>query len=266
MRVSANELSSQLAKAFVGLGLPHGISRDASEMITWLELYGFETSNYLSDSLRLLEPPSTVPSPSVATTDNRLAVDLKGDSALRLAALYLELAAAKVTTVDNITVSIAHCPDAFWLLGYLPRLVKRGLTVHADCPLPQDSGRVSLSFDEGGLPILAETSQSSDRLASEQSVIEVMLAPSLSDNQRASAANPANDESMPTDHRSSPPEKPFATDSTHLRNETLNNRYQESLAMGLSISDELWATLMRYGENTLVEADEQSRQGAGPSE
>lgn len=266
MRVSANELSSQLAKAFVGLGLPHGISRDASEMVTWLELYGFETSNYLTDSLRLLEPSSTVQSPSLATTDNRLTIDLKGDSALRSAALYLELAAAKVATVDKITVSITHCPDAFWLLGYLPRLVKRGLTVTAACPLPRDSERVSLSFDERGSPILAERPQSSSRFAFDQSVIEVMLAPSLTNDQLISAMNLASDEPAANEYPTSPPEKPSATDSPHLSNETLNNRYQESLARGLSISDELWAALKRYGENTLVEADEQSRQGAGPSE
>ena len=266
MRVSANELSSQLAKALLGLGLPHGISRDASEMITWFELYGFETSNYLTDSLRLLEPSSTVPSPSIASADNRLTIDLKGDSALRSAALYLELAAAKVATVDKITVSIFHCPDAFWLLGYLPRLVKRGLTVTADCPLPHDSERVSLSFDERGSPILVGRLESSYRLASDQSVIEVMLAPSLRNDQPISDTNLSSDEPASNECPAPSPEKPSATDNSQLSNETLNNRYQESLARGLSVSDELWATLKRYGENTLVEANEQSRQGAGPSE
>ena len=266
MRVSANELSSQLAKALLGLGLSHGISRDASEMITWLELYGFETSNYLTDSLRLLEPSSTVSSPSIAKADNRLTIDLKGDSALRSAALYLELAAAKVATVGKITVSVTHCPDAFWLLGYLPRLVKRGLTVTADCPLPHDSRRVSLSFDKHGSPILVERLESSDRLASDQSVIEVMLAPSLMKYQPISATNLASDEPAANECPAPPTEKPSTIDSPRLSNETLNNRYQESLARGLSISDELWAALKRYGENTLVEADEQSRQGAGPSE
>ena len=266
MRVSANELSSQLAKAFVGLGLPHGISRDASEMITWLELYGFETSNYLTDSLRLLEPSSTVPSPSIASADNRLTLDLKGHSTLRSGALYLELAAAKVATVDKITVSITHCPDAFWLLGYLPRLVKRGMTVSADCPIPRDSERVSFSFDKHGSPILVERLESSDKLASDQCVIEVMLAPSLTNDQPISAANLGSDEPASNDCPAPSPEKSSATDNPQLSNKTLNNRYQESLARGLSISDELWAELKRYGENTLVEADEQSRQGAGPSE
>jgi len=266
MRVSANEISSQLAKALLGLGLSHGISRDASEMITWLELYGFETSNYLTDSLRLLEPSSTVSSPSIAKADNQLTIDLKGDSALRSAALYLELAAAKVATVGKITVSVTHCPDAFWLLGYLPRLVKRGLTVTADCPLPHDSRRVSLSFDKHGSPILVERLESSDRLASDQSVIEVMLAPSLMKYQPISATNLASDEPAANECPAPPTEKPSTIDSPRLSNETLNNRYQESLARGLSISDELWAALKRYGENTLVEADEQSRQGAGPSE
>ena len=266
MRVSANELSSQLAKAFIGLGLPHGISRDASEMVTWLELYGFDTSNCVTESLGLLEASSTVQSPSLAAADNRLTIDLQGDSALRSAALYLELAAAKVATVDKITVSITQCPDAFWLLGYLPRLVKRGMTVSADCPLPRDSERVSLSFDEHGSPILAERLESSDRLASDQSVIEVMLAPSLMKYQPISATNLASDEPAANECPAPPTEKPSATDNSQLSNETLNNRYQESLARGLSVSDELWAALKRYGENTLVEADEQSRQGAGPSE
>ena len=266
MRVSANELSSQLAKAFVGLGLPHGISRDASEMVTWLELYGFATSNYLTDSLRLLEPYSRVQSPSLAATDNRLTIDLKGDSALRSAALYLELAAAKVSTVGEITVSITHCPDAFWVLGYLPRLVKRGLTVSADCPLPLDNERVSFSFDKHGSPVLVERLESSDKLASDQSVIEVMLAPPLTNDQRISAANLASDEPASNEFPAPSPEKSSATDNPQLSNETLNNRYQESLARGLSVSDELWAALKRYGENTLVAADEQSRQGAGPSE
>lgn len=266
MRVSANELSSQLAKAFVGLGLPHGISRDASEMVTWLELYGFETSNSVTDSLRQLESPPIVLEPALSLENNTLTINFGGVTALRSGALYLELAAAKVTTVGKITVSITHCPDAFWLLGYLSRLVKRGLTVTADCPLPHDSRRVSLSFDKHGSPILAERLESSDRLASDQSVIEVMLAPSLMNDQRISAANLASDEPASNEFPAPSPEKSSATDNPQLSNETLNNRYQESLARGLSVSDELWAVLKRCGENTLVEADEQSRQGAGPSE
>ena len=266
MRLSANELVSQLAKAFVGLGLPHGVSRDASEMITWLELYGFDTSNCVTESLGLLEASSTVPSPSVAAADNRLSIDFEGDTVLRSGALYLELAAAKVATVDKITVSIFHCPDAFWLLGYLPRLVKRGMTVTADCPLPHDSERVSLSFDERGSPILVGRLESSYRLASDQSVIEVMLAPSLRNDQPISATNLASDEPAANDCPAPPHKESSTTDSPRLSNEALNNRYQESLALGLSVSDELWAALKRYGENTLVEADEQSRQGAGPSE
>ena len=266
MRLSANELVSQLAKAFVGLGLPHGVSRDASEMITWLELYGFDTSNCVTESLGLLEASSTVQSPSVAAADNRLSIDFEGDTVLRSGALYLELAAAKVATVDKITVSIFHCPDAFWLLGYLPRLVKRGMTVTADCPLPHDSERVSLSFDERGSPILVGRLESSYRLASDQSVIEVMLAPSLRNDQPISATNLASDEPAANDCPAPPHKESSTTDSPRLSNEALNNRYQESLALGLSVSDELWAALKRYGENTLVEADEQSRQGAGPSE
>ena len=266
MRVSANELASQLAKALLGLGLPQGISRDASEMVTWLELYGFATSNYLTDSLKQLESPPIVLEPAVSLENNTLTIDLKGDSALRSAALYLELAAAKVATVDKITVSITHCPDAFWLLGYLPRLVKRGMTVSADCPLPRDSERVSLSFDEHGSPILVERLESSDRLASDQSVIEVMLAPSLTNDQPISATNLASDEPAANVCPAPSPQKPSASDSPQLSNKTLNTRYQESLARGLSVSDELWVALKRYGENTLVEADEQSRQGAGPSQ
>ena len=123
-----------------------------------------------------------------------------------------------------------------------------------------------MSFDERGSPILVERLESSDRHASDQSVIEVMLAPSLRNDQPISDTNLSSDEPASNECPAPSPEKPSATDNSQLSNETLNNRYQESLARGLSVSDELWATLKRYGENTLVEANEQSRQGAGPSE
>ena len=52
----------------------------------------------------------------------------------------------------------------------------------------------------------------------------------------------------------------------HKTSEDLLKSHDEHLSSGIEISRELWKELKHHGTATLVEADEQSRSGAGPSD
>ena len=56
----------------------------------------------------------------------------------------------------------------------------------------------------------------------------------------------------------------IAAATYHKTSQDLLKSHDEHLSSGIEISRELWEALKHHGTATLVEADEQSRSGAGP--
>ena len=273
MKVSANELHSQLNKALLGLGLTQAAAKDASDMVCWLTSHGFDGIAALKTSLDLLEHCQTNvaagSSPLSALqwdADKRtLSIDTRGGSALLFGNLWLEYSKSLVTRHDDIVVRVENCPDAFLLMGYLPTLQSPGLDIDAQAQQTASSPITYFKFRLGmNLPDVWQASIGSEPL-------EILTVSLTRPPTRVSEGN----------RREFGAEYEAATDTkadgrtwvmaitgakTHQTAADLSAVYEQKLKIGIDIDPDLWDQLKHHGLATLVEADDASRMGAGPSD
>ena len=273
MKVSANELHSQLIKALLGLGLTQAAAKDASDMVCWLTLHGFDGIAALKTSLDLLEHCQTNvlagTSPLSALqwdTDKRtLSIDTQGGSALFFGNLWLEYSKSLATRHDEIVVLVENCPDAFLLMGYLPTLQSPGLNIDAIAQHGASSPITYFKFKAGmNLP---DVSQASIGAEDRESLTVCLTRPPTrvsEGNRREFGAEYEAATDTKADGRSSV--MAITGPETHQTAAELNTVYEQKLKTGIDIDPDLWDQLKQYGLATLVEADDASRMGAGPSD
>ena len=272
MKVSANELHSQLNKALLGLGLTQAAAKDASEMVCWLTLHGFDGIAALKTSLDLLEHCQTNvaagSSPLSALqwdADKRtLSIDTQGGSALLFGNLWLEYSKSLVTRHDDIVVRVENCPDAFLLMGYLPTLQSPGLDIDAQAQQTASSPITYFKFRLGmNLPDVWQASIGSEPL--EILTVSLTRPPTRvsEGNRREFSAEYEAATDTKADGRTSV--MVITEAKTHQTAADLSAVYEQKLKIGIDIDPDLWDQLKHHGLATLVEADDASRMGAGPS-
>ena len=273
MKVSANELHSQLNKALLGLGLTQAAATDASDMVCWLTLHGFDGIATLKTSLDLLEHCQTNVSAETSPlsalrwdTDTRtLSIDTQGGSALLFGNLWFEYSKSLAMQHDEIAVLVENCPDVFLLMGYLPTLQSPGLNIYARAQQSATSPITYFKFSSGmNLPDIWQTSIGSE----DREPLTVCLtrpptrAPEESERETV-VRNKAGADTQ-TNGRTS--EMGGTGAEYHQTAAELNTVYEQKLKTGIDIDPDLWGQLKHYGLATLVEADDASRMGAGPSD
>ena len=273
MKVSANELHSQLIKALLGLGLTQAAAKDASDMVCWLMLHGFDGIAALKTSLDLLEHCQTNVSAGTSPlsalqwdADKRtLSIDTQGGSALLFGNLWLEYSKSLATRHDEIVVLVENCPDAFLLMGYLPTLQSPGLNIDAIAQHSASSPITYFKFRSGmNLPDVRQASIDSKKRESLRASLSRSPVRVSEGNRRdvgvssETAVDAKIDGIAPGSG---------ATGAEHLQTAAdLSAVYEQKLKTGIDIDPELWDQLKHHGSATLVEADEASRMGAGPSD
>ena len=255
VKVSANELQAQLNKAFLGLGLSTAAAADSSDMICWLELHGFDVIALLPQSLELLttrdqnDQSDTSPvsylhwQPEVKT----LVCDARGFSALPYSNLWLEYARSLSTQHGTIKLDVRKAPDACLAIGYLPKVVRAGISVCGYAQRPNESTVLVFKFDASK----AVTEAWSVARPPSESTLQLVLSP----------VGQGSFEKVFEEF-----DVQIAAAIYHKTSEDLLKSHDEYLSSGIEISRELWEALKHHGTATLVEADEQSRSGAGPSD
>tara|TARA_B100000900_G_scaffold277_2_gene262 strand:- start:5835 stop:6656 length:822 start_codon:yes stop_codon:yes gene_type:complete len=273
VKVSANELHSKLEKALLGLGLTQAAAKDASDMVCWLTLYGFDGIATLKTSLDLLEHcltnVSAGTSPMSALqwdADTRtLSVDTQGGSALLFGNLWLEYSKSLATQHDEIAVLFENCPDVFLLMGYLPTLQSPGLDIDARAQQSATSPITYFKFRSGmKLPDVWQASMDSD--VRESLTVCLTRPPTriAEGSRREISVRKKAAADTKTDGRTS--EMGITGAEYHQTAAELNTVYEQKLKTGIDIDSDLWDQLKHYGLATLVEADDASRMGAGPSD
>ena len=273
MKVSANELHSQLIKALLGLGLTQAAAKDASDMVCWLTLHGFDGIAALKTSLDLLEHcqanVSAGTSPLSALqwdADKRtLSIDTQGGSALLFGNLWLEYSKSLATRHDEIVVLVENCPDAFLLMGYLPTLQSTGLNIDARAQHSASSPITYFKFRSG--MTLPDVWQASIGAEDRESLTVYLTRPPTrvsEGNRREFGAEYEATTDTKADGRSSV--MAITGPETHQTAAELNTVYEQKLKTGIDIDPDLWDQLKQHGLATLVEADDASRMGAGPSD
>lgn len=273
MKVSANELHSQLNKALLGLGLTQAAAKDASGMVCWLTLHGFDCIATLKTSLDLLEHCQTnvlaTTSPLSALQwdiDTRtLSVDTQGGSALLFGNLWLEYSKSLAMQHDEIALLVENCSDVFLLMGYLPTLQFPGLNIDARAQQSATSPITYFKFRSGmNLPDVWQTSiGSEDR---ESLTVCLTRPPTRVPEESGREISVRNEAAADTKTEGSTTEMGITGADYHQTAADLNAVYKQKLKTGIDIDSDVWDQLKHHGLATLVEADDASRMGAGPSD
>lgn len=273
MKVSANELQSQLIKALLGLGLTQASAKDANDMVCWLTLHGFDGIAALRTSLDLLEHCQTKVSAGTSLlsalqwdADKRtLSIDVQGGSALLFGNLWLEYSKSLATRHDEIVVLVENCPDAFLLMGYLPTLQSPGLNIDAIAQQSATSPITYFKFRSGmNLPDVRQASIDSEK---RESLTVCLTRPPTRVPEEGSLEGGIKKEARVNtniDDRGSG--SGVIGTEHHQTAANLSAVYEQKLKTGIDIDSDLWDQLKHHGLATLVEADDASRMGAGPSD
>jgi hypothetical protein len=273
VKVSANELHTQLNKALLGLGLTQAAAKDASDMVCWLTLHGFDGIAALKTSLDLLEHCQTNVSAGTSPLSalrwdadtQTLSVDTQGRSALLFGNLWLEYSKSLAMQHDKIAVLVENCPDDFLLMGYLPTLQSPGLNIDARAQQIASLPITYFKFRSGmNLPDVWQASIGSE---DRESLTVCLTRPPTRAPEESRRETIARNKAV-ADTKPDGLNSEMGITGTKYRQTAaeLNTVYEQKLKTGIDIDPDLWGQLKHYGLATLVEADDASRMGAGPSD
>lgn len=242
-------------------------------MVCWLTLHGFDGMVTLRASLELLEHLQTNDSATASPLSalqwdaykRTLSIDTQGGSALLFGNLWLEYSKSLATRHNEIVVLVENCPDAFLLMGYLPTLQSPGLNIDAIAQHSASSPITYFKFRSGmNLPDVRQASIDSKKRESLRASLSRSPVRVSEGNMRdvgvssETAVDGKIDGIAPGSG---------ATGAEHLQTAAdLSAVYEQKLKTGIDIDPDLWDQLKHHGLATLVEADDASRMGAGPSD
>lgn len=248
MKVSFNELQGLSRKAFIGIGFDDGDASDAADMVAWMEVHGLDGIAALRKGLDFLLNEDKSQPPKLIYQDADLCVvDAQKKTILGHASLAIELGYAKCRARGLSVTKIRHCHNRMLIVGYLSRIARRDMSVTAFWrnshePLTE----IIVSFKSGdsepeicmySLPDTPDDTEPNDGITLVM-VNHVNLLPDLK------------------------PDAPL--NDLFLQNRDAMADWQErSLVDGIDVDPDLWERLKLLAANMLVEASDDSRQGAG---
>ncbi len=248
MKVSFNELHGLARKAFGGIGFQEGDAADAADMVAWMEAHGLNGIEALKKGLDFLLSEDASQSPAIIYQDADVCiVDAGKRTILGNASLAIELGYAKCRARGLSVTKIRHCHNRMLIVGYLSRIARRGMNVtafwrNAHEPLTE----ILVSFKAGDTePEICKYSLASapDDIEPNDGITLIMA------NHANLQANLNSDDPL--------------SDLLIQTKDSMTSWYDQSLAEGITVDQELWDRLKVLAARTLVEASDDSRQGAG---
>lgn len=251
MKVSFNELQGLCRKAFSGIAFEEGDASDAAYMVAWMEAHGLDGIGALKKGLDfVLNEEKTQPPELIYQDADLCVVDAQHKSVLGNANLAVELGYTKCCARGLSVTKIRHCHNRILIIGYLSRIARRNTSITAFWrnshePLTE----VLVSFKAGenepdicmySLPSVPEDTEANDGITLVM-VNHVNLLPDLQPD-------------------------PSLDNLLQQNQHTIANWHEHSLAEGIEIETEVWQRLKDLAIKILVEASDDSRQGAGAGE
>lgn len=248
MKVSFSELHGLSRKAFGGIGFQEGDAADAADMVVWMEVHGLNGVDALRKGLDFLLNEDASQSPEVIYQDADICVVNAGNrTILGNASLAIELGYAKCRARGLSVTKIRHCHNRMLIVGYLSRIARRNMNVtafwrNAHDPLTE----IIVSFKAGdpepeicmySLISIPDDTEPNDG-------ITLIMANHANLQANLNADDPLNDLLLQT-------------------KDSMTSWYDQSLAEGITVDEELWDRLTTLAARTLVEASDDSRAGAG---
>lgn len=242
IKLSLNELTSLLKRSLEGLAYCQSDFEDAANAIAWLESHGLKGLEIEILPARSAHGAET--SATASESGESIAVFANNNVAF-CGRMAVELACSIAAKDDFAEIEIQHCRERRAILSSLPVCAARGL--HAITHWRDNNYLYIASInafrktpDIRYLPNSLDHTSDLNRLlfacASDAQVINSLSNELLS-----------NSDCI----------------DRHDSSESLKARYEDAITGGIYVDDEVVNTLNGYAENILVEATEQSRQGAG---
>ena len=251
MKISLNELQSVCRKAFVGMGFTTGHADDAAAMVAWMQSYGLDGLKALTEGLECVVSSAVSVRPDVVYQDADLAVvDGQQMSVLSSGNLALELAFAKARIRGLAVIKIRHCRQRQLIMGYMSRLADRGMNVtafwrHSQAPITEQVVGFRARSAVPSIRVYELADIPEDDMPNDG--ITILMANHV--------------DLLPTVRS----EDEYKLLARHDESDLLAAK-QQALEEGLTVDPEIWQQLKSFAAQTLVEASEQSRSGAGPAE
>ena len=133
MKVSLNELTAAIKRAFEGLGFGLGDYEDAADILTWMEMHGLQGLQELHRGLPYLSKEECTPAGITYEDGNVAVVDTHGNGGLAYVELAAGLAYTNALQSGFAYVRLDHCHNRKMIIKSLVNCARRGMNCLAIC-------------------------------------------------------------------------------------------------------------------------------------
>jgi LDH2 family malate/lactate/ureidoglycolate dehydrogenase len=242
MKVSKNELTASLRKAFEALGFQPGDYYDAADMVVWLGTHGFDGFDRLLSVLNYLNTTSPSHADLIEEKEGNFVLDGNETSILLCGSEAVDLARSYAIQGSSARVEVINCYNRTFILQRLIKAAQRDLAFLAYWRQQDYCIKVTVS-PRAKLP-----------------VYQIFMLNEQFDPQMLrifSGTNVAQLEAEYAEHL----QMGAMIDDYPM--EMMKACYIDSLDQGIEIDVTLWNTLDDLVSRVLVQSTEESRAGAG---
>jgi len=239
-----NELSALLKRSFEGLGYQQGEYEDAAAAVVWLEARGLNGIEMIASAWPRLESGAKT---QIDLTDDSVTLNANGCSAVFCGRAVADLAAAGVGDSNVSCIEVRQCHDRKAIISSLALCAAHDLFAIAHW---YDDGKqhivVAQAQQSGCDYYCVANNQDSDTKP------ETLTISCACDGEKimAMAFELAGNEAK-------------YHDGIKLRSTDMQERYETTVAYGMTVKAATVSTLTVAADQVLIEATEQSRLGAG---
>ena len=242
MKVSRNELTASLKKAFEGLGFSVGDYQDAAAMVIWSQMHGFNGLEQLNLALPFLNNCLCLHAQLVSNGDQQALLDGQSSSVLLCGSQTVRLACALARQHGHGFVQLDNCHNRLLIIQRLVSAAQSGTALAAYWEQGSSGFKVTIEahakhpeYSQYTLPTQSDN-QSLMIFAGEDMVsVEQQFVSQIS----------------------------LDSPVSRVQSESMVDSYEHCLEQGIEIDETLWHKLDNLVARVLVESTESSRAGAG---
>ena len=247
MRLSNNEFLSLLKRAFEGAGWTHGRYEDAAFAVWWIEAHGLNWLTRLADNWPRIDRAATAVPELIQAHAPGSVIDAAGASLLHCGSNSVDLVYANACSEPLATLETRRCVDRILIIPSLTTLATRGANALARWYADDVLHVVTIKSDES-FPTYTRY-----ELPESRDIVDSSLFLTCS----------RNVDGLNHYYRNVSKLAEVYNVLHTLSAEQLGRNANNSKANGIDVSDEAISLLNQAADRVLVEATEQSRQGAG---
>ena len=242
MKVSRNELTACLKKAFEGLGFSVGDYEDAAAMVVWSQMHGFNGLQQLQQALPFLSNCLCLHAKLVSDTDQQALLDGQQSSVLLCGSQTVRLACAIARQHGAGHVQLDNCHNRKFIIQRLVSAAQLGTALIAYWV--NGSTGVKVMIEPYAKQPEYQEYSATDTAANQSLFIYAGSDLASLEQQFSSQFN-------------------VAAQVRRFSTEAMHDSYQYRLEQGIEIDQQFWAELDNLVARVLVESTDSSRAGAG---